>query len=104
MSFFVYIPSFLSVRKLETWLPWTKRSLRFLITSMPQYPMASAVATTTQAEKRKCGNWKAEHPKSTIREDQVCDHLRNLNVYKPMGHNEIHLRVLRELSNKVAKP
>lgn len=59
---------------------------------------------TAQVEKRKCGDWKAEHPKSTVEEDQVCDRLRNLNVYKPMGHNEIHLRVLRELSDKVAKP
>lgn len=45
-----------------------------------------------------------EYPKSTVGEDQVCDHLRNLKVYKSMGPNEINLRVLIELSNKVAKP
>lgn len=59
---------------------------------------------TAEVEKRKCGDWKAEHPKSTVGKDQVCDHLRNLNVHKPMGPNEIHLKVLSELSDKVAKP
>lgn len=38
-----------------------------------------------------------------VREDQVCDHLRKLNVHQSMGLNKIHPRVLRELADAVAK-
>ncbi|KFW06915.1 hypothetical protein N327_01283, partial [Fulmarus glacialis] len=40
----------------------------------------------------------------TVGEDEVRDHLRNLKVHGPMGPDEMHPRVLKELADEVAKP
>ncbi|KFW04980.1 hypothetical protein N326_12151, partial [Eurypyga helias] len=39
-----------------------------------------------------------------VSKDQVREHLRNLKVHKSMGPDGIHPRVLKELSDAVAKP
>ncbi|KAJ7419041.1 hypothetical protein WISP_56489 [Willisornis vidua] len=52
-----------------------------------------------QVEKGKCRDWQKEDLKSSGAEDQVGDHLKNLNVHK--GPDEHHPHVLRELEEEV---
>ncbi|KFQ45587.1 RNA-directed DNA polymerase from mobile element jockey, partial [Nestor notabilis] len=40
----------------------------------------------------------------TVGKDQVQDRLKNLDVHKSMGPDEIHSWVLKELANEVARP
>jgi len=39
----------------------------------------------------------------TVSNDQVCYHLRNMNIHKPLGPEEMYLRILRKLADLVAK-
>ncbi|GAB0209310.1 mitochondrial enolase superfamily member 1 [Grus japonensis] len=58
---------------------------------------------TAQVTEGKGRDWENAEP-PTVGEDQVREYLRNLKVHESMGPHEMHPRVLRELSNKVAKP
>ncbi|GAB0179611.1 mitochondrial enolase superfamily member 1 [Grus japonensis] len=58
---------------------------------------------TAQVTEGKGRDWENEEP-STVGEDQVQDHLRNLKLHKSMGPDEMHLRILRELVEEVARP
>ncbi|GAB0179904.1 hypothetical protein GRJ2_000455700 [Grus japonensis] len=60
-----------------------------------------SLSHTTQVAEGRGRDWGNELP--TVGEDQVQDHLRNLKVHKSMGPDEMHLWILREPVDEVAK-
>lgn len=92
-----------SRRDQDSWLPRKWRRLKVFNDFFASVLKAKCSSDTAQVIEWKGRNWKNEEW-TTVGNEKVWDHARNLKVTKSMGSDEMHLWVLRELVGEVAKP
>ena len=91
------LPALMSEMGDRTAPAWRRQ--RYLFALVVTGKCSSHTAQITESKGR---DWKNKEV-PTVGEDQVQDHLRNLNVLKSTGPCEVHPEILRELVDAVAK-
>lgn len=85
-------------RKQETWNMEKVEVINDFLSSVFTGICSSYTTSVAEGKDRDCEN---DEPPTVG--DQVQDHLRNLNMHISVGPDEMHPRLLRELSNEVSK-